>query len=50
MRRDAAIDNAITSVSGLQTETRGFASGYADQVTSDWRSYVTAKNDGVPLF
>ncbi|GII64091.1 hypothetical protein Skr01_41760 [Sphaerisporangium krabiense] len=47
---DAAIDNAITSVSGLQAETRGFATGYADQVTGDWQSYVTAKNNGVPLF
>ncbi|WP_220182831.1 DUF2252 domain-containing protein [Sphaerisporangium album] len=47
---DAAIDNAITSVPGLQTETRAFATGYADQVTGDWHAYVTAKNSGVPLF
>ena len=47
---DAAIDGAITSVSGLQAETRAFATGYADQVTSDWQAYVTAKNAGRPLF
>ncbi|WP_240490774.1 DUF2252 domain-containing protein [Amycolatopsis vancoresmycina] len=47
---DAAIDGAITSVSGLQAETRAFATSYADQVTSDWQAYVTAKNSGRPLF
>jgi uncharacterized protein (DUF2252 family) len=47
---DAAIDNAITSVSGLQAETRAFATDYADQVTNDWQAYVTAKNNGRPLF
>ncbi|PRY37983.1 DUF2252 family protein [Umezawaea tangerina] len=47
---DAAIDGAITSVSGLQAETRAFATGYADQVTSDWQAYVAAKNAGRPLF
>ncbi|MBE1501554.1 uncharacterized protein (DUF2252 family) [Amycolatopsis lexingtonensis] len=47
---DAAIDGAITSVSGLQSETRAFATSYADQVTSDWQAYVAAKNSGRPLF
>ncbi|WP_285499055.1 DUF2252 family protein [Actinokineospora sp. NBRC 105648] len=47
---DAAIDGAITSVSGLQGETRAFATSYADQVTADWQAYVTAKNSGRPLF
>ena len=47
---DAAIDNAMTSVSGLQAETRAFATSYADQVTADWQAYVTAKNSGRPLF
>ena len=47
---DAAIDGAITSVSGLQAETRAFATSYADQVTSDWRAYVAAKDSGRPLF
>lgn len=47
---DAAIDNAITSVSGLQTETLSFATSYADQVDGDWQAYVTAKNSGRPLF
>lgn len=47
---DAAIDNAITSVSGLQTETRTFATSYADQVGADWQAYVAAKNSGRPLF
>ncbi|MEA5358030.1 DUF2252 family protein [Amycolatopsis sp., V23-08] len=47
---DAAIDGAITSVPGLQNETRTFATGYADQVTHDWQAYVTAKNNGRPLF
>jgi uncharacterized protein (DUF2252 family) len=47
---DAAIDNAITSVSGLQAETRSFANDYADQVTRDWNAYVTAKNNGTPLY
>ncbi|MBG6135548.1 DUF2252 domain-containing protein [Longispora fulva] len=47
---DAAIDNAITSVSGLQAETRAFATGYADQVTLDWQSYVAARNSGRPLY
>ncbi|MEV6444095.1 DUF2252 family protein [Amycolatopsis sp. NPDC051716] len=47
---DAAIDGAITSVSGLQAETRAFATSYADQVTRDWQAYVTAKNSGRPLF
>lgn len=46
---DAAIDNAITSVTGLQPETRAFATSYADQVTLDWLAYVTAKNNGRPL-
>jgi uncharacterized protein (DUF2252 family) len=47
---DAAIDNAITSVSGLQAETRTFATSYADQVTRDWQAYVAAKNSGRPLY
>ncbi|GAA3883533.1 DUF2252 family protein [Saccharothrix violaceirubra] len=47
---DAAIDAAITSVSGLQSETRTFAFSYADQVTTDWQAYVVAKNSGRPLF
>ncbi|WP_166640465.1 DUF2252 family protein [Amycolatopsis sp. SID8362] len=47
---DAAIDGAITSVSGLQAETRAFATSYADQVTTDWRAYVAAKDSGRPLF
>ncbi|WP_410640481.1 DUF2252 family protein [Amycolatopsis sp. lyj-346] len=47
---DAAIDGAITSVSGLQAETRAFATSYADQVTRDWQAYVTAKNSGRALF
>ncbi|MFB9682574.1 DUF2252 family protein [Amycolatopsis plumensis] len=47
---DAAIDGAITSVPGLQAETRTFAASYADQVTRDWQAYVTAKNSGQPLF
>jgi uncharacterized protein (DUF2252 family) len=47
---DAAIDGAITSVSGLQSETRAFATSYADQVTADWQAYVTAKNAGIPLY
>ncbi|GAA0608399.1 DUF2252 family protein [Kutzneria viridogrisea] len=47
---DAAIDGAITSVPGLQSETRTFATSYADQVTTDWQAYVTAKNNGRPLF
>jgi uncharacterized protein (DUF2252 family) len=47
---DAAIDNAITSVSGLQSETRTFANDYATQVTNDWQAYVTAKNNGTPLY
>ncbi|WP_242546869.1 DUF2252 domain-containing protein [Amycolatopsis sp. MtRt-6] len=47
---DAAIDGAITSVTGLQAETRAFAASYADQVTGDWQAYVTAKNTGRPLF
>jgi uncharacterized protein (DUF2252 family) len=47
---DAAIDGAITSVPGLQAETRAFATSYADQVTRDWQAYVTAKNSGRPLF
>jgi uncharacterized protein (DUF2252 family) len=47
---DAAVDGAITSVSGLQAETVAFATGYADQVTSDWQAYVAAKNSGRPLF
>ncbi|SEF26207.1 Uncharacterized conserved protein, DUF2252 family [Amycolatopsis pretoriensis] len=47
---DAAIDGAITSVSGLQAETRAFATSYADQVTADWHAYVAAKNSGRPLF
>ncbi|MFJ7216313.1 DUF2252 domain-containing protein [Amycolatopsis sp. NPDC098790] len=47
---DAAIDGAITSVSGLQAETRAFATSYADQVTTDWHAYVAAKNSGRPLF
>jgi uncharacterized protein (DUF2252 family) len=47
---DAAIDNAITSVSGLQSETRTFANDYATQVTADWQAYVTAKNNGTPLY
>ncbi|GLY90680.1 DUF2252 domain-containing protein [Actinoallomurus iriomotensis] len=47
---DAAIDKAITSVPGLQAETLTFAKSYADQVTSDWQAYATAKNGGRPLF
>jgi uncharacterized protein (DUF2252 family) len=47
---DAAIDNEITSVTGLQSETLAFATSYADQVTSDWHAYVTAKDSGRPLF
>jgi uncharacterized protein (DUF2252 family) len=47
---DAAIDQSITSVSGLQAETLSFATGYADQVDDDWQTYVTAKNSGRPLF
>lgn len=47
---DAAIDRAVTSVSGLQSETRAFATSYADQVTTDWQAYVTAKDNGRPLF
>ncbi|WP_318306282.1 DUF2252 domain-containing protein [Amycolatopsis solani] len=47
---DAAIDGAITSVPGLQAETRAFATSYADQVTTDWHAYVAAKNSGRPLF
>ena len=47
---DAAIGDAITSVSGLQAETRAFATGYADQVAGDWQAYVAAKNSGRPLF
>ncbi|HWU87037.1 MAG TPA: DUF2252 family protein [Kofleriaceae bacterium] len=47
---DAAIDNAITSVAGLQSETRSFANSYADQVQSDWQAYVNAKNSGQPMF
>ncbi len=47
---DAAIDGAITSVSGLQSETVAFATSYADQVGSDWQAYVAAKNSGRPLF
>lgn len=47
---DAAIDSAITSVSGLQAETLSFATSYADQVDSDWQAYVAAKNSGRPLF
>jgi hypothetical protein len=37
-------------VSGLQSETRAFATSYADQVTTDWQAYVTAKDNGRPLF
>lgn len=47
---DAAIDNAITSVAGLQTETRLFATSYADQVTQDWQAYVYARNTARPLY
>jgi uncharacterized protein (DUF2252 family) len=47
---DAAIDNAITSVSGLQSETVSFANSYADQVTSDWNAYRTAYNNGQQLY
>ncbi|WP_412537819.1 DUF2252 family protein [Longispora sp. K20-0274] len=47
---DAAIDNAITSVSGPQAETRAFATSYADQVALDWQVYVAAKNSGRPLY
>ncbi len=47
---DAAIDGAITSVSGLQAETTAFATSYADQVGTDWQAYVNAKNSGRPLF
>lgn len=47
---DAAIDNAITSVSGLQAETRAFATGYADQVASDWQAYAVARNSGRALY
>ena len=47
---DAAIDGAITSVPGLQAETRAFATSYADQVTTDWRAYLAAKDSGRPLF
>ena len=47
---DAAIDGAITSVPGLQAETTAFATGYADQVGTDWQAYVNAKNSGRPLF
>ncbi|MFC4144785.1 DUF2252 domain-containing protein [Micromonospora mangrovi] len=47
---DAAIDNAITSVSGLQAETRAFATSFADQVALDWQAYVAAKNSGRPLY
>lgn len=47
---DAAIDNAITSVAGLQAETRTFAIGYADQVTLDWQAYAAALNSGRPLY
>ena len=47
---DAAIDNAITSVSGLQSETRTFATDYADQVTRDWQAYQAAYNAHQPLY
>ncbi len=47
---DAAIDAAISSVPGLQDETRTFATSYADQVDSDWQAYVTARDNGRPLF
>jgi len=47
---DAAIDGAIMSVSGLESETAAFATSYADQVDSDWQAYVNAKNAGRPLF
>lgn len=47
---DAAINAAITSVSGLQSETLAFATSYADQVTGDWQAYVAAKDSGRPLF
>ncbi len=47
---DAAIDNAITSMVGLQAETRAFAVGYADQVAADWFAYAAAYDAGVPLF
>ncbi|HJQ06778.1 MAG TPA: DUF2252 family protein [Nocardioides sp.] len=47
---DAAIGNAITSVSGLQAEIVAFADSYADQVTSDWSRYRTAYLNGRQLY
>ncbi|GHJ44133.1 hypothetical protein Cs7R123_14750 [Catellatospora sp. TT07R-123] len=47
---DDAIDDAITSVSGLQSETRAFADTYADQATLDWQAYAAAKSAGRPLY
>lgn len=47
---DAQIDDAITSVTGLESETVAFAESYADQVTSDWQKYAAAYSAGQAMY
>jgi uncharacterized protein (DUF2252 family) len=47
---DKQVADAITSVSGLKTEIANFAFDYAAQTQLDWQAFVTAYNNGTPLY
>lgn len=47
---DKQVSDAVTSKSGLQSEIATFAFNYVAQVTLDWQSFVTAYNNGTPLY
>jgi len=47
---ETQITQAITSVSGLQSEISTFAFSYAQQVNLDWQSFKTAYAAGTPLY
>lgn len=47
---DKQVSDAVTSVSGLKSEIATFAFDYAAQVQYDWQSFVTAYNNGTPLY
>jgi len=47
---DKQVSDAVTSKSGLKSETVAFAFDYAAQVSLDWQSFVAAYNAGTPLY
>lgn len=47
---DKQIDDAVTSKSGFTSEIIAFATNYAAQVQLDYASFVTAYDNGTPLY